>query len=67
MFAPGETAYVHAECPSGSRILGGGYWVAGMLVLNNSPSPDLRSWSVLIENDYLIPVQAIAWAACAAQ
>jgi hypothetical protein len=67
MFAPGETAYVHAECPSGSKILGGGYWAAGMLVLNNSPSQDLRSWSVLIENDYTINVQAVAWAACAAQ
>jgi hypothetical protein len=65
MFASGERAYVHAECPSGSKILSGGYWGAGMLVHSES-SQDLRSWSVLIENDYINPVQAQAWAVCAA-
>jgi hypothetical protein len=65
-FASGEIDFVHATCPAGTRLLGGGYFANIMHVGANKTYGDGRTWSVLIDNDTTISVDANAHAICAA-
>jgi hypothetical protein len=57
---------VEATCPAGTRLLGGGYFANIMHVGANKTYGDGRTWSVLIDNDTSISVDANAHAICAA-
>lgn len=65
-FAPGEIEFVQATCPVGTKLLGGGYFASIMHVGANKTYGDGRTWSVLIDNDTGIYVDANAHAICAA-
>jgi hypothetical protein len=65
-FAPGEIEFVEAVCPPGTKVIGGGYFASIMHVAADKTHGSGTTWSVLINNDTSIFVQANAHAVCAA-
>jgi hypothetical protein len=66
-FAPGEIEFVEATCPTGTKLLGGGYFANIMHVSASKTYGDGQTWSVLINNDYGFAIDANAHAICAAR
>jgi hypothetical protein len=66
-FHPGDIDFVEAVCPAGTKIIGGGYFANIMHVAGDQTYGDGGTWSVLINNDTSIDVDANATAVCAAK
>ena len=66
-FAPGEIEFVDASCPAGTRLLGGGYFASISHVAASKTYGDGLTWSVLINNDTSISIEANAHAICGAR
>ena len=65
-FAPGETEFVEASCPTGTKLLGGGYFANIMHVSASKTYGNGLTWSVMIYNDYGFAIDASAHGICAA-
>ena len=65
-FAPGEIEFVEATCPTGTKLLGGGYFANIMHVSASKTYGNGQTWSVMIYNDRGFAIDANAHAICAA-
>jgi hypothetical protein len=69
--APGATGISFADCPAGSKIVGGGYLFSypngGMTVEISAPDPDGTAWGAGFGNSGTIAGTASAYAVCAAK
>lgn len=61
----GAVASVHATCPQGTKVIGGGHF-ANINHVGGEQTFDGRTWTVIVLNDTLIDVDANAFAVCAA-
>jgi hypothetical protein len=57
--------YVHADCPSGYRVTGGGFSSSSFLTVFNSLPLDVNTWQVGARNDHpSVPGGLNAYAVC---
>ena len=67
--AAGSNGYVTARCPTGSKAVGGGFYVAqgndgAVQAMGSYPTSDLSGWSTFIQNNASTSASISAWAVC---
>jgi len=63
---PNAVQAAGANCPAGSKAVGGGFFSSITHVGGNTAFADGHGWFVTVLNDTGIPVQVNAYAVCAA-
>jgi hypothetical protein len=63
---PNVVQAAQANCPAGSKAVGGGFFSSITHAGASAPFADGHGWFVIVENDTSIPVGVNAYVACAA-